>query len=106
MKPTPPLVRHTKTLLVILCEAALEKALVRDARAAGAQGWTMTDVRGGGSDGVRDGSWEADRTIELKIICEPAVAEAIAAQVLAQYTPNYALAMYFSPVEVLRPERF
>ena len=106
MNPPLPLARHTKTLLVILCEAALEKALVRDARAAGAQGWTVTDVRGGGSEGVRDGIWEADRNIEMKIICEAAVAETIAEQVMAQYVPHYALALYFSEVEVLRPDRF
>ena len=33
-------------------------------------------------------------------------ADAIAAHVLATYAPHYSVAMYFSAVAVLRPERF
>lgn len=98
--------KHPKTLLVIVAEAVLEKNLVRDARQRGAQGWTVTEVHGAGREGVREGDWEADRTIELKVICNEAVADAIAEHVLATYAPNYSVAMYFSPVQVLRPERF
>ena len=98
--------KHPKTLLVIVAEAVLEKNLVRDARHRGAQGWTVSEVHGAGREGVREGDWEADRTIELKVICDEAVADAIAEHVLATYAPNYSVAMYFSPVQVLRPERF
>ena len=98
--------KHSKTLLVIVAEAVLEKPLVRDARERGAQGWTVAEVHGGGHDGVREGAWEADRTIEMKLICEPAVADSIAAHVLAVYAPNYSVALYFSSVQVVRPERY
>ena len=98
--------KHPKTLLVIVAEAVLEKILVREARQRGAQGWTVTEVHGAGREGVREGAWEADRTIELKVICDPTVADAIAEHVLATYAANYSVAMYFSPVSVLRPERF
>lgn len=98
--------RHPKTLLVIVAEAAIETALVRDARRLGAQGWTVGEVRGGGVEGVREGAWEADRTIELKLICEPSVADAIADHVLATYAPHYAVAMHLSDVRVLRPQRY
>ena len=98
--------KHPKTLLVIIAEAALEKALVSDARERGAQRWTVTEVHSAGLDGVREGAWEADRTIELKLICDAAVADAIATHVLATYARHYAVAMSFSQVTVLRPERF
>ena len=75
-------------------------------RQLGAQGWTLTEVSGAGRGGVREGAWEADRTIELKVICDEAVADAIAAHVLAAYAAHYSVAMYFSSVTVLRPERF
>ena len=100
------MIKHRKTLLVIVAEGVLEKPLVRDASERGAQGWTVSEVRGASRDGVREGAWEADRTIELKIVCEDAVADAIADHVLAVYAPNYSLALYFSAVEVLRPDRF
>lgn len=100
------LAKHSKTLLVIVAEAVLEKNLVRDARERGAQGWTVGEVHGASHDGVREGAWEADRTIELKLICDAVVAEAIAAHVIATYAPHYAVALTFSEVKVLRPERY
>ncbi len=100
------LVKHPKTLLVIVAEAALEKCLVRDAQQHGAQGWTVAEVHGAGRGGVREGAWEADRTIELRLICDETVADAIAGHVLQTYAPHYEVAMYFSPVAVLRPDRF
>ncbi len=98
--------KHPKMLLVIVAEALLEKNLVRDARQRGVQGWTVSEVHGASLEGVRDGDWEADRTIELKLICDEAVADALAAHVLATYAPHYSVAMYFAPVQVLRPERY
>jgi hypothetical protein len=98
--------KHAKTLLVIVTEAVLEKALVRDIRQRGAQGFSVSEVHGAFREGEREGAWEADRTIELKVICEPEVADRIAEHVLATYAPHYGVAMYFSPVAVLRPERY
>ena len=98
--------KHGKTMLVINAEGVLEKPLVRDLRERGAQGWTVTEVHGANLEGVREGAWEADRTIEMKIICDEAVADAIAAHVLATYAPHYSLALWFTPVQVLRPERY
>jgi hypothetical protein len=100
------LVKHRKTLLVIVAEAALERNLVRDARERGAQGWTIGEVHGASLDGVREGAWEADRTIELKLICDDLVADTIAEHVIATYAKHYAVALYFSNVSVLRPERY
>jgi nitrogen regulatory protein PII len=93
-------------LLVIIAEAAVEKLLVRELRPLGAQGWTVGEVRGTGHEHVREGAWEADRTIEMKIICDAEVADAIAEHVLQHYAPHYGIAMYLSPVSVLRPQRY
>jgi hypothetical protein len=98
--------KHPKMLLVIVAEAALEKNLVRDARRLGVQGWTVGEVHGASLEGVREGAWEADRTIELKLICSEAVADAMADHVLATYAPHYSVVLYFSAVQVLRPERY
>ena len=98
--------KHPKTLLVVVAEAVLEKALVRDLLDRGAQGWTVTDVRGAWREGAREGAWEADRTIELKVICDESMADAIAAHVLATYAPHYSVALWFGDVAVLRPDRY
>lgn len=97
---------HPRKLLVIICEAALEKPLLEDARRLGAHGYTLAEVRGSGRGGTREGTWEGDRSIELKIICEPAVAERIADHVLDRYCPHYSATIYFADVDVLRPEKF
>jgi len=108
MNPTtrPPLPKHARTLLVIVAEAALEKHLVREARERGAHFWTVGEVHGAGREGVRDGDWEADRTIEMKIISEAAVADAIARHVLDTYATHYSVSLYFAEVAVLRPDRY
>jgi len=97
---------HVKKLLVIIGEAALEKNLIRDARTFGAHGYTLSDVRGGGDRGDREASWEADRSIEMKVICDAAVAERLAAHVLATYAPNYAVTLFVNDVGVFRPQKF
>ncbi len=100
------LVKHARTLLVVVAEAALEKLLVDEIRRLGASFWTIGEVHGAGREGVRDGDWEADRTIELKVLCEPPVADAIAQRVMDTYAPHYSVALYFSEVGVLRPQRY
>lgn len=98
--------KHPRKLLVIIAEAVLEKRLVADVRQAGAHGYTVHDVRGGSEHSTREGTWEADRTIELKVICEESVADVIANRVLSRYAPHYGVTLFFSDVAVLRPEKF
>jgi nitrogen regulatory protein P-II 2 len=97
---------HPKKLLVIITEAALEKRLIQDAKRLGAQGYTVHDVRGGSQHATREGQWEADRSIELKIICDDAVAQAIAEYVMAQYAADYGVSLFFTDVAVIRPQKF
>lgn len=97
---------HDRKLLTIITEGALERPLVADARRFGAHGYTVLEVRGGGMHGEREGAWEADRSIELQVVCGAEVAERIAEHVLAQYAPNYAVAMYLSDVQVFRAQKF
>jgi nitrogen regulatory protein P-II 2 len=97
---------HPKKLLAVIAEGALEKSLIRDARQFGAQGYTISDVRGGGQHGDREAAWEADRLIEMKVICDAAVAQQLAQHVLAAYAPHYAVTLFTSDVGVFRPQKF
>ncbi len=98
--------KHPKKLLVIITEAILERDLVREVKQLGAHGYTVHDVRGGGSTGEREGTWEADRTIEMKIVCDADVADRIAEHVLATHGSNYSLTMFFADVAVLRMDKY
>jgi nitrogen regulatory protein P-II 2 len=97
---------HAKKLLVIIAEAALEKQLVRDARRFGALGHTIYDVRGGGETGERAAQWDADRLIEMKVICDDSVAIRLAEHVLQTYAPNFAVTLFTADVGVFRPQKF
>jgi hypothetical protein len=97
---------HARTLLVIITEAALESRLVTDSQRLGVHGYTVHDVRGGSQLSTREALWEADRSIELKLICTREVAEAVARHVMDTYSAHYSLTLYLADVEVLRPEKF
>ncbi|MBE2263754.1 MAG: transcriptional regulator [Burkholderiaceae bacterium] len=98
--------KHPKVLLVIIAEAVLEPLLVADARRLGAQGYTAHDVRGGSPHATREGIWESDRTVEIKFICAAGIADALAAHVMQHYAPHYGVTLFFSAVEVLRPDKY
>ena len=97
---------HARKMLVIIAEAALEKNLIRDARSFGAHGYTISEVRGGGERGDREARWEADRSIEMKVICDETVAAQLAQHVLQSYASNYALTLFTADVGVFRPQKF
>ena len=98
--------KHQKKLLVIISEAVLEKSLISDAKRLGAQGYTIYDVRGGSQYATHEGSWDADRMIEMKIICGETVADALASHVITHYASNYGVSLFFSNIEVMRPQKF
>ena len=60
---------HNRTLLTVICEAALEHKLEADLKTLGAPGWTLSDARGSGSRGVRSAGWDTDGNIRLEVIC-------------------------------------
>jgi len=97
---------HDRKLLTIITEGAIERALIADCRRIGAFGYTVMDVRGGGLHGDREGAWEADRSIELQVVCGESVAFRIAEHVLQNYAPHYAVALYLSDVQVFRAGKF
>lgn len=98
--------KFRRELLVIITEASLEKLLAEDVIRLGAHGYTVVDVRGSGTHGVREGMWEADRSIRMEILCESVTADEIAAEIMNKYAKNYGISLYFSDVEVLRPEKY
>ncbi|HVL54930.1 MAG TPA: transcriptional regulator [Burkholderiaceae bacterium] len=98
--------KHARKLLVIISEAAIERALIADCRRLGALGYTVFDVRGGGMQSDRESSWEADRSIELQVVCSEPVADRIAEHVLASYAPHYSVALYLADVQVFRATKY
>ncbi len=96
---------HPRKLLIVIAEAALERQLVADVKRLGAHGYTVIDVRGGGARGDRNADWDADRSIQMEVICDDAVAEAIAEHIHLTYFDDYAVSVFITEVGVLRPAK-
>jgi nitrogen regulatory protein PII len=97
---------HTRTLLTVICEAALEKKLLADLEQLGAPGWTISDARGRGARGVRSAGWDTEGNIRVEIICARDIAERLASHLQDRYYANFAMVCYLAQVEVLRAEKF
>ncbi len=97
---------HPRKLLTIITEAALESLLTQELVALGAHGYTITDARGKGDRGVRSAGWEASSNIRIEVVCDAVTAERIAGHLREQYYANYAMILYLTDVEVLRPQKF
>jgi len=97
---------HTRKLLTVITEAALEGTLARDIERLGAQGYTITDARGKGGRGVRNADWQVSGNIRLEVVCDDETAYAIAAHLKEHYYEDYAMILFMSDVWILRPEKF
>ncbi len=101
---------HSRCQLTIISEYVLEERLVTLVGRLGAHGYTVHEVRGGSfaADGEhrREGAGDTDRTIEMKVICERAVAETIAQKIVEQFGPHFSVRLLLSEVEILRPAKY
>jgi len=97
---------HTRRLVTIITEAALERALLAELEALGARGYTITDARGKGSRGVRRSDWAEQGNIRVEVICDGELAGRIAERVRDRFYDHYAMILFQQDVGVLRPAKF
>jgi hypothetical protein len=97
---------NTRTLLTIITESSLEHRLVGDIDRFGAHGYTISDCRGKGAQGTRDGEWDYDSNIRVEVICSRETAAAITAHLHKTYYRDFAMVVFSDDVAVLRPEKF
>lgn len=91
--------------VTIVAERLLKDRLVALIRKEGATGFTMTDVTGEGSRGVRASDWEG-RNIQIETIVSAAVADAIFERLSAEYFEEFAVIAWVGEVNVLRGSKF
>lgn len=95
-----------RRLLTVVTEAVLERELVAELESLGVRGYTITDARGKGSRGQRQSDWAQDGNIRIEIVCEPALADRVAARLRERYYDHYAMILFLQDVSVLRPDKF
>ncbi|SHK32318.1 P-II family nitrogen regulator [Rhodothermus profundi] len=95
----------TLKLVTIVAERVLQERLLRTLKELGARGYTLTDVSGEGSRGVRASEWEG-HNVKIETIVSPEVAERIIEHVAEHYFQHYAVIVYAQPVEVVRGDKY
>lgn len=97
---------HTRKLVTIITEAVIEDELGQELQRLGASGFTVIDARGKGHSGDRNTGWEHGANIQVEVICEDSLARAIVDCLEERYYANYAMIIFLTDVEILRPEKF
>jgi nitrogen regulatory protein PII len=97
---------HTRRMVTIVTEAALERTLVAELETLGVRGFTITDARGKGSRGTRKSELAQEGNIRVEVICDPLVAEDIAARMQERFYDHYAMILFMQDVSVLRSDKF
>lgn len=93
-------------LLTIVTESVLEHTLVKEIEEHGAHGYTITDARGKGHQGLRDGGWDYNSNIRIEVICTEAVCEEISSHLQNKYYDDYAMISFTYDCSVLRSNKF
>lgn len=97
---------HSRKLVTIITEAVIEKELIQELEKLGVSGYTITDARGKGHRGIRSSGWEHGANIRVEVVCEDRLATAIADCLKERFYENYAMILFITDVNVLRPEKF
>lgn len=93
-------------ILTIITESILEHSLAKEIEAHGAHGYTVTDARGKGHQGLRDGEWDYNSNIRIEIVCTPSVCEGLSSHIQDKYYDDYAMISFTYDIEVLRSNKF
>ena len=97
--------QQTLKLVTIVAESVLTEPLVAHLKSLGATGYTVTDVRGEGSRGLRVGELPGDNQ-KFEVLAGPELADKILNLLAVQYFPNYAIVAWVSDVGVVRGEKY
>lgn len=92
-------------LVVIIAEAVLEEQLLLEIKQLGAKGYTVSQVGGEGSRGVRTSQWERKNS-KIETVVSPKVADEILTCLAEKYFSDYAVIVYVHEVGVSRGEKY
>lgn len=97
---------HPMKLVTIVCEALAREPLTALLTDEGAQGYTLFRVEGTGAKGSRVADIEEFTNIQVEVVVPAPVAERLLARLRRDFLPHFAVIVYESDVQVLRPQKF
>ena len=89
-----------RKLLTIISETILQPHLIKDLKAHGVKGYSMSESQGEGTKGLRMGDWALNTNITIQIICTTEVGTAVLEHIHNTYYGDYAIIAYLSDAEV------
>ena len=95
-----------RKLVTIIAESSVERTLMRDLDELGISGYTISDARGGGSRGQRDGSWDEAMNTRIELVVDTAKSEEIIDHLVARYFEHFAMIAFTTDIAVYRSEKF
>ena len=91
--------------LTLIAERVLRDDLLKLLRKHGASGWTITQVEGEGSRGVRATEWEG-RNVQIDTLVATEIADAILTEVARKYFEDWAVIAYTVEARVMRGGKY
>lgn len=92
-------------LVTIVVEVGVEKRVIRDLKALGIHGFTVSSAHGEGPRNRRAGELEGGNA-KIEILVGELLIEPIAAMLKEKYLENYACVFWVSDVSVFRTDYF
>jgi nitrogen regulatory protein P-II 2 len=96
---------HDLILVTIIAEPVLEDRLTREIMARGATGYTITEVRGRGTRGIRTGDIPG-QNVRIETLVTVDVADTLLDRAAEAWFPHYAVVAWATPVRVIRGDKF
>lgn len=92
-------------LVTVIAEGFLESQIIRELKELGIKGYTITQVKGEGSRGLRASEVEG-ASVKIETLVTAAQAERVITHVSSQYFEHYSVIVYSHDVDVVRAEKF
>jgi nitrogen regulatory protein P-II 2 len=92
-------------LVTIVGEPVLAETLIRKLQELGATGYTIGEVRGRGSRGIRPSELPGDN-VRIETVVSASVADRILEVLATNFFPSYAVVAWAADVEVVRGEKY
>lgn len=93
-------------LLTVTCEILAQNNILDILNKHGITGYTLYEVDGNGSKGVRGQGLKNEKNVKIEIISTEARLKDIVEEITRSLFSDFAIIVYLSDVQVLRPEKF
>ncbi len=97
---------HPMKRVTVICEALAREPVLQLLKDVGVHGWTLWEVEGAGSWGMRTGDIPEFTNIQVEVILPPAGADELLQRLSRELFPKFAMVAYETEIRVLRPAKF